>query len=212
MKLERRILNIENLQVRSVDDGPSLISGYASVFNRDSVEMYGFVERIAPGAFTRTLKEANDVKALWNHDSNYPLGSTRAGTLKLEEDKTGLAFELDPPNNNWGNDVRESIRRGDTSGVSFGFYIRKQEWDDTDPDNVIRTILDVDLIEISPTPFPAYPDTSVEAREVRAAYESYKATRQAAGAADEIEGTSQEIQAELEAIATELELAEAENE
>ncbi|MEF7566439.1 HK97 family phage prohead protease, partial [Bacillus infantis] len=86
------------------------------------------------------------------------------GTLRLYEDDIGLRFELDLPNTTLGNDAYETIKRGDVDGVSFGFSMRKQEWDEADPDNIVRTITQADLFEISPVGFPAYPDSQVSAR------------------------------------------------
>lgn len=167
--MERRIQPL-SIEIRATENEPSIIFGYAARFNSLSSEMCGFSEKIAMGAFTRTLKENPDIKCLWNHNTNLVLGSTRGGSLKLYEDNLGLRFELDPGNTSWGKDAFESIRRGDVSGVSFGFCVVKQEWNGTDPENVIRTLMDVDLFEISPTPFPAYADTEVQ---VRTAYNQY---------------------------------------
>jgi len=172
-KMERRILQATQMEIRKADEGPTTIEGYAAKFNVDSVPMWGFTERIAPGTFTRTLKENPDIKALWNHDSNCVIGSTKGGSLQLSEDDVGLKFSLDPGDTSWGKDALECIKRGDVSGVSFGFMTQKCEWDYTDPDNTIRTLTDVDLYEISPTPFPAYPDTEVQARSIKDEFEKF---------------------------------------
>lgn len=75
-----------------------------------------------------------------------------------------MRFELDLPNTSLGNDAYETIKRGDVDGVSFGFQMQKQEWDESDPDNITRTIVTAKLMEISPVAFPAYPDSQVSAR------------------------------------------------
>jgi uncharacterized protein len=92
------------------------------------------------------------------------LGRTKNGTLRLYEDDIGLRFELDLADTTLGDDAFKTIKRGDVDGVSFGFRMRKQEWDESDPDNVVRTIMQADLFEISPVGFPAYPDSQVAAR------------------------------------------------
>lgn len=161
--IERRNFALKSIEIRQAESGASIVEGYAAVFNQLSVPLWGFREQIAPGAFKRSISEKH-VKALWNHNPDYPLGSTKNGTLTLSEDEHGLRFSLEPPNSTWGKDALESIRRGDVDGVSFGFTVVKDEWDQSDPNNVVRTLKDVDLIEISPTPFPAYPQTSVSAR------------------------------------------------
>lgn len=109
------------------------------------------------------------IKAFWNHRSDFVLGSTKPGTLRLLEDDVGLSFEIDLPNNTWGNDAYESVRRGDVDGVSFGFYVRSNgdAWEYIKEEDVyIRTLLDINLFEVSPTPFPAYLDSEVDQRSI----------------------------------------------
>lgn len=148
------------------DNGKKIIRGYAAVWEQLSVPIYGiFKEKIRSGAFANSLKK-NNVRALWNHNSDMVLGSTKAGTMTLSEDDKGLRFEITLPNTQAGNDAYTSISRGDVDGMSFGFKVRKQEWDESDPKNLIRTLIEVDLSEVSPTAFPAYPQTSVGTRSV----------------------------------------------
>ncbi|MGQ7276632.1 HK97 family phage prohead protease [Brevibacillus thermoruber] len=155
----------KDIEIRAQEDGTKTVSGYVVKFNKRSHLIWGeFYEKVAKGAFAKSLEE-NTIKALWNHRSDYVLGSTKNGTLRLEEDDIGLRFELDLPHNSWGNDAFESIQRGDTDGVSFGFVVRNDNWEYLKDEDVYeRTLLDVDLIEISPTPFPAYPDSEVGKR------------------------------------------------
>ena len=176
MSIERRFIPLEELEIRAGDDGAA-IKGYAAVFEKLSGKMWGFREKIQSGAFASSLNSKRNIKALWNHNPDYPLGSTKNSTLMLEEDEKGLRFELVLPETNWGKDALESIKRGDTDGVSFGFRTKKDAWDETDPKNIVRTLVDVDLIEISPTPFPAYPQTSVGVRSFQEIFESHKAER-----------------------------------
>jgi len=155
------------METRAKDDGSGAItiSGYAAKFNTRSALLYGeFYEKIAQGAFARSLKE-NTIKALWNHNRDMVLGSSKSGTLRLEEDDIGLRIEVDLPNNTWGHDAYESVQRGDVDGVSFGFYVRKHDVVYLPDEDVYeRTLLDVELFEVSPTGFPAYQDSEIEAR------------------------------------------------
>lgn len=167
--MERRIIN-HQIQIRAADDGRKILYGYAAVFDSPSADLGGFTEYVRKGAFTRSLKE-NEQKALWNHESSYLLGSTKAGTLRLWEDDVGLGYELTLPNTQMGNDVAELASRGDVDGNSFGFFIRDEEWDDSDKNAVKRYLNEVELFEISPTAFPAYPETSLG---IRSAYDKYK--------------------------------------
>lgn len=167
-KKEIRYLQLNDIEVRNSDEeGLMGISGYVVKFNQRSHLIWGeFYERVAQGAFTKSLEE-NTIKALWNHRSDYVLGSTKNNTLRLQEDATGLRFEIDLPNNSWGKDAFESIQRGDVDGVSFGFRVRKDAWTYVrDEDVYERTLLDIDLREVSPTPFPAYPDSQVSKRDM----------------------------------------------
>jgi len=162
MEQERRVFPIE---LRAKDDGSNTIFGYASVFDQWSEDLGGFKERVRPGAFTKTIEES-DVRALFNHDPNYVLGRNKAGTLKLEEDKKGLAIEVDPPDTQWARDLTTSIKRGDITQMSFGFQTVKDEWDNEDKSAVTRDLVEVRLYDVSPVTYPAYPQTTVAVRDL----------------------------------------------
>lgn len=157
-KMEKRTVDITNITTRQKDDEPLKVSGYAAVFNsRTSIGDF-FDEIIAPGAFTRTLKENDDIRALFNHDWSVVLGRTKAGTLKLSEDERGLKFELELPNTTAGRDLAASMERGDINQCSFGFYATEETWDyNSEP--ALRTINEAELYEISIVSIPAYEDT-----------------------------------------------------
>lgn len=170
----RSYFHASDIQIRRNDAGKvTTIVGYAAVFESLSLPMYSFTEKIRAGAFKNSIKN-NNVRALWNHNSDFVLGSTKAGTLRLSEDAKGLKFELDPPDTQAGKDAVISIERGDVDGMSFGFTVLSSEWDEKDPENVIRTLIEVDLFEISPTPFPAYEQTSVDLRSIADDYNDYR--------------------------------------
>lgn len=170
----------EGLEIRRKEGKPVTICGYAVVFEKLSQLIAGvFREKVRAGAFTTSL-EKNNIRALWNHNSDMVLGSTKAGTLRLEQDDRGLRFEIDAPDTQAGRDAVTTIERGDVDGMSLGFNVRAQEWDETDPKNVVRTLIDVDLREISPTPFPAYPQTKVSVRSVEDDFADHSAEVQAA--------------------------------
>ncbi|MFG2670846.1 HK97 family phage prohead protease [Streptomyces sp. NPDC048445] len=153
-------------------------SGYASVFNsRTAIGnplRWGFYEEIAPGAFTKTLSEG-DARMLIDHDSYYVVSRSSAGTLSLSEDARGLAVDsaLDPELS-YVRDLTANLRNGNVSGMSFGFFVIKDEWntetievDGADPVEVdVRVIREVRLIEVSAVTFPAYPDTEAEVKAV----------------------------------------------
>lgn len=160
---------------RAPDGGGTTVAGYAAVFNSDADIGGYWVERIAPGAFADTLR-SDDILALAAHDSARVLGRTSAGTLRLREDSRGLAAEIDLPDTSDGRDVAELVRRGDLKGMSFGFIVRKEQWDEK-VDPPLRTILAVELIEVSAVARPAYGDTSLGMRSLESAREQAEAAR-----------------------------------
>lgn len=166
---ERRVCHSGEIRVADAD-GDSLpkIEGHAAVFNKLSVRMFGFKEKIAPGAFKKTIKEA-DVRALFNHDPNFVLGRNKAGTLKLKEDDKGLFYSVQPPDTQGAKDLIESIKRGDVSQSSFGFKVVKDLWThDDDGGELIRELVEVRLFDVSPVTFPAYEATDTQVRSLAA--------------------------------------------
>lgn len=164
MTIEHRIWN--QSEIRAVDaDGVKHLVGHAAVFNSLSEELWGFREKIAPGAFKRTIEQGADVRALLNHDPNFVLGRTISKTLTLSEDDRGLKVDIIPPNAQWAKDLVETVSRGDINQMSFGFIARKEQWEENEDQN-IRTLLDVDLFDVSPVTFPAYPATDIQARSI----------------------------------------------
>lgn len=160
--MERRFFPTE-LRAEGSEGERTTLAGYAAVFDQLSVVLYGmFRERIARGAFAGAL--SGDVRALWNHDTNLPLGRTKAGTLRLEEDAHGLRVEIDPPTTQAGRDALVSVQRGDVDQMSFAFDVLEDEWDQDESGTLIRTLRKVVLYEVSPVTFPAYPQTTVAAR------------------------------------------------
>ena len=155
-KMETRI-NSAKFEVRETDEGMQF-SGYAAVFNSDSQPL-PFIERIVPGAFKGSLRNRNDIKLLWDHDTASVLGSTRAGTLRLTEDARGLYVEADLPNTSTGRDARELIGRGDVDSMSFGFTVARNG-DEWSADGSVRTLTRINLHEVSIVAFPVYTATA----------------------------------------------------
>lgn len=170
---ERRTLDLDECRVSRRDDGGATIVGHAAVFNKLSENLGGFREQIAPGAFDGVLED--DVRALINHDPNHILGRTAAGTLRLSVDKTGLRYEIDPPDRSDARDLLISMERGDVNQSSFAFTVEEDEWDEDDEGRVVRTILKFRrLYDVSPVTYPAYPDADVGLRSMQEWQESRK--------------------------------------
>ncbi len=166
MNREERTYEIpEEMELRMDDDNEATISGYAAVFNKKSLPIgfMGFREIVAPGAFKETIQTA-DVRALFNHDPSMVLGRTRNNTLTLEEDSKGLRVAITPPDTTWANDLRTQIKRRDITQMSFGFEMVEDSWEGEDTKSPVRTLRKVNLFDVSPVTFPAYPQTSVKAR------------------------------------------------
>lgn len=177
MKRETRYFQLEATETRAEVEGEKrVLKGYASVFNQWVRILPRLEESVAPGAFSESLAQ-DDIRALWNHNTNFPLARNRNGTLRLTEDEHGLRFEMEPNDTSWGRDAFEAIRRGDVTGMSFGFVVMSDEWtrgDDKTPHR--RSIKKVKLYEVSPTPFPAYEGTNVSARSTEEALTEYERT------------------------------------
>jgi uncharacterized protein len=164
-KQQREVRFLANAEVRAKSDGSKVIQGYAAMFNSPSQDLGGFIEVIKPGAFTRSLANGADVRFLFNHDANFVLGRTTAGTLRLTEDNIGLRFECDLPDTQTANDLHTSIKRGDINQCSFGFYCIADNWVPTnDAPGVLREVLEANVFDCSAVTFPAYEATSLSAR------------------------------------------------
>jgi HK97 family phage prohead protease len=159
---------LASLELRSVGSGLPKITGYAAVFYRsgDDGTQYdlgsGHMERIAPGAFDRAIRE-DDVRALFNHDWNCILGRKSAGTLRLAVDGFGLKYEIDTPDSDIGRRVVEAIQRGDVDGSSFSFNPRRADHE-RDGGRLVSTLVDVALFDVGPVALPAYSGTEASVK------------------------------------------------
>jgi len=162
MELERRSLPLP-LNVETRDDGATLIRGMAAMYKKRSVDLGGFTEEIMPGAFDSVLaREGRNIVSAWNHNMDIPLGSERAGTLRVYSTDDGLGYEVNPPSTR--ADIVELIRRGDVYGSSFAFTIARdgEEWTKDDNGNPLRYVRAIENVyELGPVLSPAYPDSSV---------------------------------------------------
>lgn len=167
------------VQVRADEGaGGERFRGYAAKFNsRTAIGnplRWGFYEEIADGAYTKTLTEG-DARFLVDHDSYYVVSRVSAGSLLLAEDARGLAVDsgLDTELS-YVRDLKANVKNRNITGMSFGFYVIKDEWntelievEGADPVEVdVRIIREVRLIEVSAVTFPAYTDTEAEVKAV----------------------------------------------
>ena len=157
--IEYRAFAVPEFRLSRDDGGQLRIEGHAAVFGQ-STDLGGMTEEVARGAFTEAIGR-DDVRALFNHDANLILGRTKSGTLELREDEVGLFTSIQPPDTQYARDLAASIARRDVSEMSFGFVTQEDEWKTL---NGVphRTLKKVELWDISPVTFAAYPQTDVD--------------------------------------------------
>ena len=190
MKVERRFVStsVRPVNIERRDNGRPVLAGYAAVFYRENDPgteyqlMPGLRERIARSAFDSALANSDDARGLYNHNPDWLLGRRSAGTLRLSVDDNGLRYEIDPPDTQMGRDVVTSIERGDLTGSSFAFFIRRASWIEGDEGDV-RQVEDVELVDVGPVTYPAYEASTTGLRsegsldEVLKEWEARKAER-----------------------------------
>lgn len=164
-EIEFRTFDAAVSEIRALDSHDGMrFGGFAWRYDSPSLPL-PFTERIAPGAFKRTLKSKNDIRAYVNHNDELLLGSTRAKTLRIEDRAEGGYVEIDLPDTTSGRDIRTLVARGDITGMSFGFSTVRDSWTD---DGMERTLNEVRLHEVSVvTGVPAYPQTTASVRNLR---------------------------------------------
>jgi HK97 family phage major capsid protein/HK97 family phage prohead protease len=135
-------------------------------YGSESENLGGFIEVLKAGCFSESIRSGDRILSFWGHDDRKPLGSTEAGTLVLNDKASALHFTIFPPDTTWGHDAVESVRRGDTTGASFGFRVPNggDKWREKKGGVNVREIHTAKLMEISPVSWPAYQATSVQVR------------------------------------------------
>ena len=163
MKNEIRYTAARELRVQTATDGTRTISGTIP-YNSRSCDLGSFTEIIAPGAFASALAPGADVLCLRDHDQKLLMGRSTSSTLVLVDSPAGLTFRCVLPKTQSAMELAESIDRQDLTGVSFGFTTNADVWTSDEQGNVLRTLVSVNLAEISPCSFPAYTASSVSIR------------------------------------------------
>ena len=168
---------MDNLEIRSFNielrDEPESrhIEGYGSVFNERSLDLGGFVEMIAPGAFDGVI-ERSDVKCYLDHNPEKGIlarSRNGKGSLSLIVDEKGLQYSFDAPKTSLGDEVVEGLKRGDYSQSSFAFTVDDEVWTKEADGTYLRTITKIGgLYDVSIVANPAYEGTSVALRSLDA--------------------------------------------
>lgn len=169
----RRAVALTGIEVRA-EGGEVSVRGHAAVFDTPTMigpPGVGFEEIIAPGAFRKTLADAADVRLLFNHNPDLVLARTKSGTLRLSEDRQGLAVDARLAPTQVGRDLAVLIERGDVSQMSFGFRVVKDRWENVQrADGTTaerRTVLEAQLFDVSSVTYPAYDETDLALREAQ---------------------------------------------
>ena len=171
--VEKRFLP-GSFEVRTDEGKPTVVEGYAAVFDDETVIGGSFAERIDRGAFDGA--DMSNTVALFNHDINKPLARAGHG-LELTVDERGLKYRFEVGNQSYAQDLVENIRMGNVSTSSFGFTIKDDEWEMRDGGMNLRTIKEVDLLfDVSPTTQGAYPTTEVGLRSMELAMANAEVT------------------------------------
>src|SRR5699024_391002 len=178
----------KNMEIRALQtlekSEDNVVEGYALKFNKESRDLGGFVETIAPDALDGV--DLTDVRCFMDHDSSKLLGRTSSGTLQLNVDDIGLYFRCVLPDTSIGRDAMELVKRGDLNQCSFGFTVAKDKW--IKGQNIMKRSINKigSLFEISLVSIPAYDDTDVRV-----------ATRSLEEVVNELEKEQLEIELEL---------------
>lgn len=164
MKIKTREMYFRtDFQTRQEND-TKYIEGYFIRFNEETELWDGVFEEVDPEAVDDSLKN-NDIRCLFNHDTSIVLGRTGNGTLELKKDSKGIFGRVKiNPNDKQALDIYARIERGDINACSFGFNIINEEIQNRDDGTVKFILKKIDLHEVSPVTFPAYPTTSIQAR------------------------------------------------
>jgi len=141
-----------------------VIEGYFALYESETELWQNSFEIITKGAFDNTLSK-NDIRALWNHNTQYVLGRNKNGSLELKADDKGLFATIKLPNTQYAEDLYQLVSRGDIDQASFGFNIIDEEIEELASGGYRWRINEIDLHEISVVTFPAYENTTVQARE-----------------------------------------------
>jgi len=170
LERERRTIAVSEFEVREAGEGEGfVVKGHGTTFD-DAYRVWDFDEVIDRAAIRDDIQET-DVFAFWSHDSSIPLARTTNGTLKLSKDDVGLAVEFTMPEERRAE--AEAIRTGLVDKMSLGFYVERQRWEEREGDLPdLRTILEMELIEVSAVAMPANPNTDLAPREREAIAEA----------------------------------------
>lgn len=156
--MEREIRTVSSLTANN-----KKLIGQPVIYNSRSENLGGFVEVIAPQAFSEHLATNPDIRALVEHDTKLILGRTKSNTLTITENHNGLSVVIEPPQTQSTRDLMVSVERGDITGMSFSFSVPDggDDWD-FEQTPALRTVNKAVLHEVTITSLPAYQATNIQ--------------------------------------------------
>ena len=187
MNKEIRAFDFE-VRAEENEEHGSFLTGTPIVYN-EPTDMGWYREYIDDGALDDT--DLRDVRFLINHNTDMiPLARSRNNnsnsTMQLEvvpDVGMNIRVDLDTENNTEAKNLYSAVKRGDITGMSFMFTVGEDKWEDLDSEYPTRHILSLSKVfEVSAVTFPAYEQTSIQARGLSDALESARTSLDSAKA------------------------------
>jgi HK97 family phage prohead protease len=183
---ETRTVTLNEVRVEAAVDGTEIrVGGHAAVWDKPAwigPPKYGFSERFAKGAFSKTISDGADVRYLFNHNPDHILARTKSGTLSISENANGLNVDATLAPTTVGRDLAILMERGDVNQMSVGMQVLQDKWEEVSGSdgNVYeqRTITEAKLFDVSAVTYPAYEETDAGLRSADLARESRDARGQ----------------------------------
>lgn len=205
LKKDNKEIRMFNFEVRAMEDERGAYLDGRPVVYEAATDMGWYEETIERGALLDT--DLKDVAFLVNHNTDMiPLARSRNNnensTMQLTPDFEGLLTKMyiDVENNSDARNLYSAVKRGDIDGMSFMFVVRADRWEDIDTDYPKRFITKIEKVfEVSAVTFPAYEQTSIQARGLSEALDSAKESLESVRAeARELERRRKMVQILLE--------------
>lgn len=167
-------------ELRDTGEGMPTLVGQLAVFNEwteiSSRHEGHFLERLSPGAFTKTIQENRDrMRVLFHHGKDAAIGEKPLGPIaRLEADDHSVSYEVPLLDTSYNSDIVEMLKADPpVLGSSFRFEViredrkRRPGRSAHNPRGLDeRTVLEVRMQEFGPTPFPAYVSATAGMRSI----------------------------------------------
>ena len=188
-----------DVQTRTDETHGNVIEGIPIVYDAETDIGGMWKEIVDRGALDQA--DLKDVRFLVNHDvDSIPLARSRNNNenstmqMTVEPDGLHIRVDLDTEGNPRAKELYSAVKRQDISGMSFMFSVKADSWEDLDSDYPTRHITALDKVfEVSAVTFPAYEQTSINARSVETGQASLDSAREALENARKVEELRKQI-------------------